>query len=167
MWGRTCGSRGPYLSDVVEFRHMNPAEAPASDLIRAMVAEIERDYGPIEVPGMPTARPEELVPPHGTFLVGFDEDGHAVCGGVVKRLEDGVAEIKRMYVAEHARGRGLARELLAALEDAARELGYARVRLDTGPKQPHAEALYRSAGYREIPDDNGNPQATFSAEKPL
>jgi GNAT superfamily N-acetyltransferase len=57
--------------------------------------------------------------------------------------------------------------LLVALEDAARELGYARVRLDTGPKQPHAERLYRRAGYREIPDYNGNVVARHWFEKGL
>jgi GNAT superfamily N-acetyltransferase len=146
---------------------MNAAEPPASDLIEAMVGDVAQHYGRIDVPGMPTARPEEFGPPGGVFLVGVDEDGRAVAAGGVKRLEDGVAEIKRMYVAPEARGRGLARELLVALEDAARSLGYARVRLDTGPKQPAAEHLYRSAGYREIPDYNGNFKASFWGEKTL
>ena len=61
----------------------------------------------------------------------------------------------------------MARALLAALEDAARDLGYARVRLDTGPRQPHARALYESAGYAEIPDYNDNPAASYWAEKRL
>ena len=59
------------------------------------------------------------------------------------------------------------RELLQALEDAVRDLGYERARLDTGPRQPHAEALYRSAGYEEIADYNGNPHASFFGEKRL
>jgi GNAT superfamily N-acetyltransferase len=72
-----------------------------------------------------------------------------------------------MYVAPQARGQGVARVLLTALEDAARELGYAKVRLDTGPEQPHARRLYESAGYVEIADYNGNPHAGYWAEKPL
>jgi GNAT superfamily N-acetyltransferase len=67
----------------------------------------------------------------------------------------------------HARSRGLARALLAALEAAARDLGYERVRLDTGARQPHARALYEAEGYRSIPDYNGNPYAAFWAEKRL
>ena len=67
------------------------------------------------------------------------------CGGV-KRLDERACEIKRMFVAPPARGQGVARALLGALEDEARRLGYAIARLDTGPHQPDAEHLYRSAG---------------------
>ncbi len=66
-----------------------------------------------------------------------------------------------------ARGRGHARELLRALEDAARDLGYGVVRLDTGPRQPHAQAMYESAGYRPIGNFNANPVASFWGEKRL
>ncbi len=151
----------------MQFRAMNATEPPASELIEAMVRSVEPLYGRIDVPGMPSGRPEDFAPPGGAFLVGIDDDGRAVCGGGVKRLEDGVAEIKRMFVAPEARGRGTGRALLVALEDAARALGYDRARLDTGPKQPEAEHLFRSAGYREIPDYNGNFAASFWGEKEL
>lgn len=152
----------------MEFRAMDAGEPPASDLIEAMIRSIVPLYGRIDGADAPRATPEDFsAGAGGTFLVGFDDAGRPLCGGGVKRLGPGVAEIKRMYVAEDARGRGVARELLAALEDAARSLGYARVRLDTGPKQPHAEALYRSAGYHEIADYNGNPYASFFGEKAL
>ena len=59
-------------------------------------------------------------------VVGFSAAGEPVCGGGVKRLSDDTAEIKRMYVAEPARGQGVARRLLVALEDAARDLGQQR-----------------------------------------
>ena len=72
-----------------------------------------------------------------------------------------------MYVLPEDRGRGVARELLAALEDAARGLGYAIARLDTGPRQAHAERIYRAAGYRPIGNFNLNPVASFFGEKPL
>jgi GNAT superfamily N-acetyltransferase len=72
-----------------------------------------------------------------------------------------------MFVAPQARGQGVARALLGALEAAARELGYAVARLDTGPDQPHARALYESSGYVEIDNFNANPVATYFAEKPL
>ena len=94
-------------------------------------------------------------------------DGEPVTVGAVKRLEDAIAEIKRMYVAPQGRSRGVARALLLALESAACELGYSRVRLDTGTSQPHAKALYLSAGYREIEDYNDNPYASFWGEKVL
>lgn len=151
----------------VDFRVADPAEPPASELLAAMVDEVSAAYGTrIDQPGAPTATAEELSPPVGVCLVGY-LDGRPVCVGAVKRLEDGLAEIKRMYVVPEARGRGVARALLAALERSARMLGYSRVRLDTGPKQAPAEAMYRSAGYREIGNYNANPFATFFGEKSL
>ena len=131
-----------------------------------MVAEVESLYGQITGPGMPTATPTDFAPPAGLCLVGFDA-GEAVCVAGIKRLDAEVAEIKRMYVAPAARSRGIARVLLTALEDAARELGYVRVRLDTGTKQPHARDLYLSTGYREIENYNANHVASFWAEKEL
>jgi putative acetyltransferase len=56
-----------------------------------------------------------------------------------------------MYVAPAARGRGLSRLLLAALEDEARQLGYSLVRLETGDRQPEAIKLYASSGFEPIP----------------
>ena len=59
------------------------------------------------------------------------------------------------------------RQGAAALEAAAHQLGYDVVRLDTGPRQPHARGMYLAEGYREIPNFNGNPVATFFGEKRL
>ena len=100
------------------------------------------------------------------FLVGYRDDV-AVCGGGLKRLPDGACEIKRMYVVPEARGQGVARELLHALEDAARGLGYAIARLDTGPRQAHAQAFYEREGYRPVGNFNANPVATYFGEKQL
>jgi GNAT superfamily N-acetyltransferase len=80
----------------------------------------------------------------------------------VKGLGPRVCEIKRMYVLPHARRAGRARELLGALEDAARELGYEIARLDTGPRQPGAERMYRDSGYAPIANFNRNPVASFA-----
>ena len=150
----------------MEFRPADPGAPPASDLIAAMVAEMEPLYGRIDVPEAPSASAADFSPPGGAFVVGY-EDGRAVCGGGVKRLDDDAGEIKRMYVVPDMRGRGVALQLLVALEDAARSLGYSVARLDTGAKQPHAERMYRDAGYREIGNFNGNPFASFFGEKVL
>ncbi len=131
-----------------------------------MIDELEPLYGRIDVPGTPSASPDDFRPPAGAFLIGT-EGAEVVCGGGVKRLSSTCAEIKRMYVVPEARGRGVAGALLEALEGAARELGYEVVRLDTGPRQPHALALYRHRGYRPIGDYNGNPLASFWGEKRL
>ena len=91
----------------------------------------------------------EFAPPRGLFLVGYEGTAAVACGGW--RTHGADAEIKRMYVTRAARGRGLARLMLAELERTACAAGHRRVILETGDKQPEAVALYRSAGYTEIP----------------
>jgi GNAT superfamily N-acetyltransferase len=154
-------------SGVIEIRTVPSDAEPALSLVEAMVREVSELYGRIDVPGAPSATPADFGPPGGAFVVLFDADGTAVAGGGVKRLDDRACEIKRMYVIPEARGRGLASELLKALEDAARGLGYAIVRLDTGPQQPAAQAMYERAGYAPIGNFNANPFASFWGEKAL
>ena len=153
---------------MLEFRACRIDEEPAAGLLQAMREEIAALYDGVDLDGadMPKAGASELAPPGGTFVVGF-EDGEAVCGGGLKRLPDGACEIKRMFVVETARGRGVARALLEELERLARELGYVVVRLDTGPRQPRSQRMYERAGYGAIENFNGNPIATFFGEKRL
>ena len=96
----------------------------------------------------------------------FDGDDPVACGAV-RVIGPGIAEIKRMYVAPRARGRGLGRTLLGALERGAVELGCRTARLDTMAAMAEAGALYRSAGYEPIADYNGNPLATDWMERAL
>jgi ribosomal protein S18 acetylase RimI-like enzyme len=94
-----------------------------------------------------------------------DDDGTALGCGALRALGDDAVEVKRMYVAPAARGRGVAKAVLAALEAAARERGWTTLRLETGPLQPEAVGLYRGAGYREIGafgDYAGDPDAADS-----
>jgi GNAT superfamily N-acetyltransferase len=153
----------------LSFRPVPLDQEPAASLVGAMRAEMAVVYDDLDLDGdeMPKAGPRELGPPGGTFLVGFDPTGRPLCCGGIKRLEDSTCEIKRMFVTPEARGRGTGRELLAALEDAARSLGYTVARLDTGPRQPRAERMYRRAGYQPIGNFNGNPVASFFGEKQL
>jgi GNAT superfamily N-acetyltransferase len=141
---------------------------PGGALAQAMRDEIAVMYDGLELDGdtMPKAGQAELSPPTGAFLVGSVDDDPVCCGGV-KRLDDRICEIKKMYVVPDARGTGLARLLLRVLEDKARELGYEIARLDTGPRQRNAQGLYESEGYVAIEDFNGNPVAVFWGEKPL
>jgi GNAT superfamily N-acetyltransferase len=153
----------------VSFRAVDFDAQPAAALVAAMRAEMRALYDDLDIDaaGMPAAGPQELGPPLGVFLVGFEADGRAICCGGVKALTGGACEIKRMYVEPEHRGRGVARALLSALEDAARGLGYSVARLDTGPRQAHAERIYRTAGYRPIGNFNANPVASFFGEKRL
>jgi GNAT superfamily N-acetyltransferase len=118
--------------------------------VRALVDEVQEEY--VARYGGPDRTPvdgDEFAPPGGAFLV-LEVDGQPVgCGGL-RRHDERTAEIKRMFVRRSARRRGLARRLLAALEERARAAGYARVILETGVRQPEALALYANAGYRPI-----------------
>jgi putative acetyltransferase len=91
----------------------------------------------------------DIAPANGVFLVGY-LNTEAVACGAIRRIETGVAEVKRMYVAPDARGRGLSGAMLAALEAQARALGLTRLVLETGTRQPAALALYRRAGFKSI-----------------
>jgi GNAT superfamily N-acetyltransferase len=141
---------------------------PGRALIAAMRDEMAELYPGLVLdgPDMPAAGPLELAPPSGAFLIGYEGERPICCGGV-KRLDAHACEIKRMYVVPDARGRGVARALLDALEQTARRLGYAYARLDTGHLQLGARHLYESAGYHEIENFNGNPVATYFGEKAL
>ncbi len=150
----------------VRFERCDPEEPPASELLAAMRVELNDVYETFSRLDNPPLLPAELRPPGGVYLVAY-QDGRAVAGGGVRRLDQGVAEIKRMYVRPEARSRGVARALLRALEEAALSLGYRVARLDTGPKQVHGLALYRSSGYGEVAPYNDNPFACFWGEKQL
>ncbi|RQZ63915.1 GNAT family N-acetyltransferase [Burkholderia cepacia] len=81
------------------------------------------------------------------FAVARDSEGKAIgCGAIVLNPEFG--ELKRMYVSPRGRGQGIARKLMAMLESRAIELGCKWIRLETGPYQHEALALYASAGYQ-------------------
>ena len=122
-----------------------------SDDALLLTAEVQREYqrryegegdsGPITA--------EEFVPPGGLFVVAYDDDGRPVAMGGWRR-SGRVGELKRMYVRESHRGRGIARVLLAHLERTAAEAGITRLILVTGLAQPEAISLYRSAGYADI-----------------
>jgi GNAT superfamily N-acetyltransferase len=91
-------------------------------------------------------------PPAGAFLVA--RRGHAAgppLGGVgVRAIHPGVGQIRRLWVDPGARGKGVARALMAGIEDAARELGLTDLRLGTGDAQPEAVALYASSGWQRV-----------------
>lgn len=151
----------------LEVRAERADESPGADLLEAFVAEIGSLYGAVDHSRWPSASPEEMAPPGGSFLVLYHGGEPVACGGI-KRLGPRLGEIKRMFVAPSARGRGVGRRLLSELEAVARnELGYRSVRLDTGARQPRARSLYESAGYRPIPDYNGNAYAAYWFEKEL
>ncbi len=93
---------------------------------------------------------DEVAPGRGLFVIAWRADDAVGCGAV-RRLDPATAEVKRMYVAPRARGARIGAGILAALEAEARALGVGRLVLETGARQPEAVALYRRAGFAEIP----------------
>lgn len=146
-----------------------PRAADHVDAVRLLeryLAELVARLGGFDASQSTSAAPGEMAPPGGAFLVAYI-DGHAVACGGLKAVEAGTCEIKRMFVGEEARRRGVARRLLGALEAEARRLGYRRVVLDTAAPLGEAEALYRTSGYQAVPAYNDNPYAAHWFAKDL
>ncbi|MFI1284456.1 MULTISPECIES: GNAT family N-acetyltransferase [unclassified Streptomyces] len=102
--------------------------------------------------------PAMFAAPHGLYLLAYDATDTPVASGGWRSQDendegysDGDAELKRMYVVPDARGLGLARRILAVLEEDARAAGRLRMVLETGDQQPEAIALYLSSGYTPSP----------------
>jgi GNAT superfamily N-acetyltransferase len=140
----------------LDIRLSTYTHADAQRLIDEVQQEYVRRYGgPDDTP----VDPAEFAEPLGRFFVGYVSVVAVAMGGWRHNSSDDVAfdwagrsaEIKRMYVAESARGRGFARTMLERLEDSARVAGLDWLLLETGSKQPEAIQLYRSSGYLEVP----------------
>jgi GNAT superfamily N-acetyltransferase len=140
---------------------VEPYESPDSQrLVAELMADLDARYaadGPAEgdnpeMVGRYAVRGDQVTPPHGVFVVARIAGEPVGCGAARALLDGpaGVVEIKRMYIVPEARRRGLSRQLLARLESEAGALGYRRVQLETGLRQPEAIALYESAGYHRI-----------------
>jgi GNAT superfamily N-acetyltransferase len=155
-------------TSLVEIREVDPEEPDAQRCLRAYVGELNRrapDRGFDPSRGS-TAEPDEVRPPNGVFVVVYLRDEPIGCGAV-KHHPGEVTDVKRMWLAESARGLGLGRRLLEHLEHLAREHGSREVRLETGAVLPEAIGLYRSAGYREVEPFNEEPFADHWFAKPL
>jgi DNA-binding MarR family transcriptional regulator/GNAT superfamily N-acetyltransferase len=155
-------------TSLVQLRQVDPESPDAQRCLRAYVAELnrrapERGFDPSKGA---TAQPHEVRPPNGAFVVAYLR-GEAIGCGAVKHHPHNVTDIKRMWIAESARGFGLGRRLLEHLEGLAREHGSSKARLETSDVLPEAVALYRSAGYVEVPPFNDEPFADQWFTKPL
>jgi GNAT superfamily N-acetyltransferase len=132
----------------IEIRAARLDEPEVQKLISDALGDLSQRYGGTG-DDTPVAA-EEFVPPHGAFFVALHRNDIVGCTGWRTHGQD--AELKRMYTAAAIRGRGVARRMLAAIEESARDSGRKRVILETGDKQPEAIALYESAGYQRIDD---------------
>jgi DNA-binding MarR family transcriptional regulator len=152
---------------LVEIKQIDPTAPDARECLRSYFAELERRSArPFDPNVGATAKPHEVRPPAGLFLVAYLRDAPVGCGAL-KHFADGVSDIKRMWVAEVARGLGIGRRLLTELEARAGEHGTRIVRLETSRLLTEAIALYVSAGYVEVPAFNDEPFADHWFEKRL
>jgi GNAT superfamily N-acetyltransferase len=133
--------------EIVKIRYDDP-------VVRELTAEVQAEYGRLyggDGDSSPMD-PEQFAPPRGVFLLARD-DGEPVGMGGWRHggpaADD--AEIKRMYVRPARRRTGLARRILAELEQTATQAGVKRLVLETGTAQPEAIAMYRAAGFTDIP----------------
>jgi DNA-binding MarR family transcriptional regulator/GNAT superfamily N-acetyltransferase len=152
---------------LVEVAPVDPADPMAQLCVQAYFAELGRRFDTgFDATKTRPAGAEELRPPAGVFLVATLHGEPVGCGGLkLHRAEP--AEVKRMWVAPSVRGLGVGRRLLTELERRAAEAGHGSVRLDTNGALTEAIAMYRNAGYHEIPAFNDEPYAHHWFEKDL
>jgi len=134
----------------ISIRPADPESPAAQACLSAYLGLLVR-----RIPGLPLAHlpfPDPEVasyhPPKGRFLLAFADESALACVAL-KTLSPGVGEVKRLWVAPEARGHGLARRMMAAVEDAARNMGITLLKLDTNEHLPEAIALYHALGWTE------------------
>jgi RimJ/RimL family protein N-acetyltransferase len=137
-----------YLEDVVSRYHGRPATD----------AEMQRAFA--EFPS------DDLASPHGILLVACADGAVVGCVGL-RYLADLTGEVRRLFVAQHARGQRIATRLMDTLEMHAQDRGLARLRLDTRHDLLEARALYDRRGYREVSPFNDSPYADHWLQKTL
>ena len=153
--------------DQIKIRRESPVSDLASELLRRYFAELAERLPEGFDPGEKAETERvEYQAPSGVYLVVFVDDRAAGCGAL-RRFDAGTAEVKRMWVEPSARGHGVGHRLLEELEVLGRQLGYLALCLDTSAHLPEAIALYRSSGFEEVDDYNGNPDAAYWFRKSI
>lgn len=151
------------LASDVRVKAVEPTSASADQAMRAYLHDVASSYHrrPATPAEMETALSEHpsdgLAAPHGVFLVATTS-ADVVCGCVaLARVAPGVGEVRRLHVDRRFRRLGLGRRLMLEVEDRARGMGFARLRLDTRNDLVESQRLYESLGYCETPPHSGGP----------
>jgi DNA-binding MarR family transcriptional regulator/GNAT superfamily N-acetyltransferase len=151
----------------LRIERVDPASPAARWCVAQYFGELDRRFeSGFDPAASLSAEDRDLIPPRGAFLVA-SVDGESVGCGAVKSIAPGVGSLKRMWVADTARGLGIGRRMLDALEAQSRELGLTTLRLETNKTLQEAIRLYRSAGFREVAPFNADPYAHHWFEKRL
>jgi DNA-binding MarR family transcriptional regulator/N-acetylglutamate synthase-like GNAT family acetyltransferase len=149
----------------VQIDRIDPAHPDAQRCLAEYFAELDRRFDAGFDPSRSiSAALDEMRPPAGVFLVARLH-GDAIGCGALKFHADAPTELKRMWVDPRARGLGVGRRLLVALEDHAVAGGSRALRLETSKTLIEAIAMYRAAGYREVEAFNDEPYADHWFEK--
>jgi DNA-binding MarR family transcriptional regulator/N-acetylglutamate synthase-like GNAT family acetyltransferase len=152
---------------LVEIKAVDPAHRDAQICLREYFDELSQRFDTGFDPALSiSAELHDLRPPAGVFLLATLQAELVGCGAL-KFHDDEPTELKRMWVAESARGLGIGRRLLTELESRAAADGARVVRLETNKTLTEAISLYRSAGYREVDAFNDEPYAHHWFEKQL
>jgi GrpB-like predicted nucleotidyltransferase (UPF0157 family)/GNAT superfamily N-acetyltransferase len=150
----------------IQMRRENINSIVVTDLITALNAELTERY-PEEGATHFRLDPDEVAEGRGAFLVAY-ANGKPVGCGAVRLLDTTTAEIKRVFIMPEARGQGISRLILEALEWEGRQLGAQRLVLETGERQAEALGLYDKAGFVRIPPFGeyiGSPLSVCMAKK--
>ncbi|MBW8190212.1 GNAT family N-acetyltransferase [Neiella marina] len=130
----------------LRFEVSDPSSKLATELLRQFKEEVNKRYPDELVRDIDI---NDFISRGGVFLITYSGQEVAACGAFYP-LNKSEIELKRMYVLPDYRGQGLARRLVAHLEDIGRKQGYAKMLLETGRRQPEAIGLYLSEAYHEI-----------------
>jgi GNAT superfamily N-acetyltransferase len=152
---------------MIEIRRESPDHPDARWCLDQYFSELERRFeNGFQRAKDPPAPDAMFLPPGGIFLLARIDGRIAGCGAM-KQVDARTGEIKRIWTAPSARGKGVARAIMQRLEDAAREMGYSAVRLDSNRALPEAHALYRRLGYHDIAPFNDDIYCHFWFGKTL
>jgi SsuE family FMN reductase len=169
--GRALESTPVQLA-AVEVVRARPDDPEAAPLLADLVVEYSTRYGRTnENTQLTEVPPSDFHAEHGGAFVLLRYGGRTVAGGAIRRYDDRTAEVKRMWTSHEHRRQGLGRRVMAELETAALDLGYQRLYLTTGPRQPEALALYLAAGFEPQYDTEADPESVgplpFAKEIPV
>ena len=130
--------------------------AVARRLVEAYAASLDIDLGFQDFRHEITSLQHAYGPPEGAFLMA-EQDGMCIGCVALRQFTQDSCEMKRLYVSPNGRGQGVGRTLAEGIISAARQLGYARMLLDTLPAMREAHSLYAALGFKPIPAYRYNP----------
>ncbi len=136
----------------------------AEQLIRELSAELAALYNVGD--GSAGFKPSDVEVPRAAFIIAR-HNGYPVGCGALRPIDETTVEVKRMYTRPDYRRQGVAQAILAEMDRLALAFGYTTIKLQTGPKQLNAAALYERVGYYRIPRFSGNWDLVLAYQKDL